>query len=306
MTANQGGHSIEVLRGPEYGYAMIRHDMPAKRAIIFVHGFNGDPVSTWLRFQELVDELATDHPSFQLSDLFFYKYASFSTDIPAQSDRLLQFIRTVFPVPKPALIAHAAATHSETSDAHSSATRASRYENLALVGHSMGSVLIREVVVTLLSKYGFDQLDETRLTADERAIGSADVFLFAPSHLGFSPTGAAGFFYEFIQNTPMLNTFCKPALKSLPIHKDLESQSAFLKELRRRTELVARAFPWATALRPISAFGDDEHIVEIQRYDCDPASVIVPGQNHQSVCKPTKDYQFPLRFVNGSATTTTA
>ena len=77
MTANQGGHSIEVLRGPEYGYAMIRHDMPAKRAIIFVHGFNGDPVSTWLRFQELVDELATDHPSFQLSDLFFYKYASF-------------------------------------------------------------------------------------------------------------------------------------------------------------------------------------------------------------------------------------
>ena len=96
-------HEIEVLKGT--GYAMIqRGGAPSNRAMILVHGFNGDPVGTWLRFQELVDELAPEHPAFRTTDLFFYKYASFSTNIPAEADRLLQFIRTVFPMPQPDLI----------------------------------------------------------------------------------------------------------------------------------------------------------------------------------------------------------
>ena len=170
----------------------------------------------------------------------------------------------------------------------------------------MGCVLIREAIVTLLGKYGVDQPDVSRLTESDRAIGSAAIFFFAPAHLGFAPTGTAGFFYEFIQSTPILKLFCEPALKSSAIHKDLKPQSAFLKDLRKRTERLTKVFPWATALRAASAFGSDERIVQIERYDCDRANEFVPEQTHQSICKPTKDYQFPLRFVNGSASSTTA
>ena len=53
------------------------------------------------------------------------------------------------------------------------------------------------------------------------------------------------------------------------------------------------------ALRADIMYGAEEHVIHIERFDCDPAFAVEKDQSHKSICKPTITYQVPLEFVYG-------
>lgn len=75
-------------------------DQPSvNTAVVFVHGFLGNPRTTWINFQGLVDEFAVECPWWPNSDLFFFKYDSVGSAIQTASERLSRYLEGIYPAP---------------------------------------------------------------------------------------------------------------------------------------------------------------------------------------------------------------
>jgi len=245
-------------------------------------------------------------------DLYFYDYQTTSANILIQSSRLRNFIENTFPKPNVDPFLHpVVASALGRNDTLLQLT--SGYDALFLVGHSLGGVIIRQMVVELASilqgqmkQLAFAQAQakaasggaDIALEAHLRPVLASSVRLFAPGLFGFEPTNLAGFIYHFAKAIPMLNHFLRVAASSNAVFKELAMGSSRLAELRRRTEDIARTEEWR-ALRANMLFGSDEEIVYMERYDCDPEIGIVESRDHTSVCKPTPAYRTPLEFAYG-------
>ena len=121
----------------------------AETAIIFVHGFNGDPTGTWLQFQFLVDEAPAFAPLFAGCDLYFYSYDSLRENAAVNASRLASFVKRVYPEPDfpGAYMMSDAMRQFIPLPADSGKGIRRSYRKLVLVGHSLGGVLIRQLIV---------------------------------------------------------------------------------------------------------------------------------------------------------------
>jgi hypothetical protein len=99
-------HHLVWLQHPPRAYASLSDNPVKDVAVIFVHGFGGESVGTWLLFQLLSDSLPDAFPEWKRCDLFFYDYDStnIETLLQVHADRLLEFVRTIFPKPAGDLI----------------------------------------------------------------------------------------------------------------------------------------------------------------------------------------------------------
>src|SRR5713226_8217620 len=72
---------------------------PGRKAIVFVHGYGGDSISTWSEF----DRLCLGRPEFDSYDLMFYGYDGLRSELIASSTLFYEFLSWLFDAPVSAI-----------------------------------------------------------------------------------------------------------------------------------------------------------------------------------------------------------
>src|ERR1035437_24883 len=144
-------HHVHYLEAFPGSFVLIAPTKQTTRAVVFVHGFGGDSCGTWSHFQMLIDELDEFRAWFSTTDLFFFQYKSVWERIDSSVDRVLRFLDAMVPRPEEEhfLVVLNPILSEETIEmVRLSALPASRvYEELILVGHSEGGVVIRKAIL---------------------------------------------------------------------------------------------------------------------------------------------------------------
>jgi pimeloyl-ACP methyl ester carboxylesterase len=253
-----------------------------RRLIVFLHGFNGG-IDSWRDFQEIEE----DDSWWTSSDLVFFEYDSLKLGVQGVADSFRRHIRDFFPFPsKEGTILDGFQVRDDVSTA---------YEELILVGHSLGGLVLRRALADELQA----SLDATSTDASASAILRAKLRLFSPASEGFRPSAALGMI-----KASALWPVARMFLARSPSYADLQPESPIIVNTRKRTEkfvLVDRT-PGSDSLRANILWASPDEIVITERYDSDYTQESAAGQNHSSVCKPTAHYEAPRKFVKtGSA-----
>lgn len=253
----------------------------ARRLIVFVHGWGGGAYDSWGDF----DDPPADDPWWQESDLVFVEYPSRGETVLAAADRVRHHLSAFYPRPyRGMLVLGDLAVREDTS---------SPYEELILVGHSMGGLVLRRVLIDELEEWQFQGSHlETR-----PGVLDASLRLFSPASAGFIPRGRLGIAFAAI---PALDRFLRAGVG----YTDLQPTSAVIRETRRRTERHDTRVGDASALAGHLLWANPEEIVITEKYDTDAISRTVdPSLHpigkvvHEEVCKPRVGYDLPYRFV---------
>ena len=263
-------------------YALLSCSTEPVRAVVFVHGWGGSPVSTWSRFQEVVDKATAKDVLawWREADLYFYRYESRRFSIAEHAESFLRFLDQVFPVPSaipPACEARAISVN---------------YSELYLVGHSLGGVVLRESILDRAAKAAAPG----RPSKASTALLKGNLRLFAPTMHGAKPSGWLGLAYHLLREIREFEPWVKAAMESQTIIRQLRSDSDKIKRLRTRTEDLARSTSHPALIASV-VYGEDEHIVERDKFELDEIEPPVRGRDHRSICKPDDHYPHPLRFV---------
>jgi hypothetical protein len=299
------------LQGSEKGFALLARK-PPESAVVFVHGFGvlgfgGNPTTTWVDFEHLVDELGEQRAGWSRCDLFFYGYRSHNQTAPLGED-LARFISTVAARNERLILGIEFALPSSSekmygSPLHLSLGRGTEpYRNLFLVGHSTGAVVIREAVRLKLKEITARGHDLTAWFSAalrpgdpeyvDRLIARALLRFFAPAHLGVMAAGLLG----AASSLPPIEKIVDAYLRSSPLYQNLRPGSPTLVDLRKETETLYEKHK-IQALKALLLFGEKEDVVFIGGYCHDEQLPTEKGHNHTSICKPTRQYVKPLEFV---------
>jgi hypothetical protein len=249
-------------------FALLSNDRDAKRLVVFVHGFGGHPSTTWGDFPIVIGA----EKSWARTDAIFYAYshASKLDSIQNNTADFLRFLQLVYPTLR---VLH---------DSDGELVRT--YDELILVGHSEGGVLIREAVSKVVSA------PLHRL----KSIVNSRLSLFAPAHFGFSPVGITG----ALLTLGLIGAIKRFAVALSPAATEME-EKVYLEGLRDIIKFQYGADPSIKALSAHVLYGRDEKTV-VRMYmpqDCchDPE----PERDHTGICKPTFAYLRPLQIVDG-------
>ncbi|MBB4112747.1 pimeloyl-ACP methyl ester carboxylesterase [Rhizobium sp. BK226] len=233
-------------------------ETPAETLVIFVHGFMGNSINTWHQFPIMISR-----KEFSDCDVVFFGHSGGRRPIVASIAQLFGLIDGIWN--RPAAQAH---FPKDRSTNHG-------YERIVLCGHSLGCVLIRDVLLKAADQ-------------DKAWAAKADMILFAPAHNGASELVvlAESFFYTGVA---LLQRPANLAIKFLyPAIEQLRPNSQYLTDLRRRSEGRIAAGPRRAAVAKMVVHGEDDKVIEFTApfvSDPDPP-IFISGAGHKSVCKP--------------------
>jgi pimeloyl-ACP methyl ester carboxylesterase len=274
---------------PGYGqsYALLSNNSKIDRAAIFVHGFGGKPTSTWVDFHRLADEYCPEYPWWSTSDMFFYSYESLGTPIRHNAELLGDFVGRVW--------------LDEWRDNFSIHSRR-HYEDMILVGHSEGAVIIRRLILDRYEaikqavKAAHPTMEDNTLkTRMLEALGSDSLLtshlrLFAPACRGTNFSSWVGFMTS-------LSHFLAAIASSSLVRNELRPDSPVLESLKTGTEKAHSDFPELSSLFTRPLFGVPDQIVISDSYAGEMLLWDV-GYDHFAVCKPNYTHKRPLEFVD--------
>jgi hypothetical protein len=244
-------HRTAFIRNYPGSFVMSAPSVPPTTAFVFVHGFGGNALTTWAHIQELVDT-PTYAKTFEAADLFFYDYESTRHRVPFASDALNSFLTQILE------------------------DRSAPYSALYTVGHSLGAVVIRQLMLELVRGAAHSPYAPLLVAASP--------LLFAPAHFGFRHALAA---LLIVESIPVLSQLTAIWLLTRgEVYGDVQEGSVVLSELKEQT-----ADFWTTqpvpALQAQLVWGKEEQIVHVLDYKHDVRVALRPGHDHFSVCKPT-------------------
>lgn len=133
--------------------------VPNRKAMIFIHGFGGDPLATWANFHTLLPI----KPEFSAHDVFFYGYDGLWAELISSATIFECFLNTMLTNPLPVINNNLPASGKRDSSFS--------YDHVLLVGHSLGAVIARWAL--LPSKPEKKDWE-----------GKVSLVLFAPAHKG--------------------------------------------------------------------------------------------------------------------------
>ena len=292
------------LKGIGGSFALLSYKPPAA-AVIFVHGFFGDPRTTWVDFEHLVEQA----PNWSECDLFFYAYRSRNQIVPL-AEKFEEFLTAIASAKEQGVISPG--FFAPSSQGHAlfgtpTYFRENRgtepYNYLILVGHSTGAIIIREVLRRKITHLAESKGDlgawmqtgkEKKEDADfpDRMALRSSLRFFAPAHLGVLAAGKLG----IARSLPIIGKITSAYLRSNPLYQNLRHDSPTILELKKATEELWKQYKFE-ALKASSLFGTNEEIVFIGGYSHDEVSPTERGHDHISICKPRPDYVKPLEFV---------
>ena len=294
-------HWIDLIEFAD-SYALLSDHPATDTAVVFVHGFMGDPLTTWTDFQSLVDTFQERFTWWRRSDLYFFGYRSVTEQIMFSAHDFAHFVKHIFPNPPQDLFTFPARGSWGVVWPPDLLVRDPLpYSKLVLSGHSEGAILIRKFVLDEVRKFANDSVLSARVgttaqtaaqsahSVGSAAARSASIRLFTPASFGGSPSGLPG----IVTQLPGI----KQTLECFPGYRNLVLDKSILEGLRTDTTRLAEQYPDSGALRAQVLWGRDEAIVASWEYMHDTSMEVVDGKTHTSVCKPTIDYLRPLEFV---------
>ena len=259
-----------------------------KRAVIFVHGFAGSAKTTFADFLSLVDDDETADRWWESADLYFYHYHldSIFRKVPENKIRLANFIDQIYPEPPQQMFAAGAAVLRNDF----------KYEDLVLVGHSEGGLLLRKVIVDVadsderIENYKFGlRFGQTAAEPEPRGLEKASMRLFAPAIGGESVTGILG----LLCNLPVISLVPKLAGAKVTMNAQATSVSVPRSATDEYTDYLKMP-----CFRAHILWADRDQIVVAEKYRRDSECRNRPlGSSHTSVCKPKRNYLLPIKFV---------
>lgn len=245
-------------------------------AIVFLHGFNGGAVTTWLDFPELLAR----NVNARGSDLFFIGYQSTREQIPASATRFRGLLKALGTSPATDVVNPSIPPGATYRD------RTFAYARIIVCAHSQGAVVARRAL-----------LDARRLPKGAPWLERVRLVLFAPAHKGarilalLSATiGVIGSKFAALSESAL--QFRYPPLQ------DLDQQSATLKALEQETIAALSGAPTALdCLRAYVLHGSGDNVVHMDGFADDYPMALYDGATHISVCKPRGDLTMPLDFL---------
>jgi pimeloyl-ACP methyl ester carboxylesterase len=256
-----------------------------KRAVVFIHGFNGSARGTWADFLSLVDDPAASSDWWEIADLFFFHYQwdSIFRQLTNNTLKIFKFIKAIFPYPE--IIGRAHAYRSEAFE----------YEELILVGHSEGGLLLRKVIVEAAERdasilsFVRSAKHAQQIQPSAEGMLKAKMRLFAPALGGDMQSGLVG----VLASLPVV----AHALSSSAAKKGMDQGSPSVTEARRRTDRYAEDI-WFDCFRAHILWAEKDAIINSEKYSEDKqCHNFPPGSDHINICKPNLNYSLPLAFV---------
>lgn len=213
---------------------------------------------------------------FEESDILFVNYKSLKNNVKSVSYELRTELRKFYPTPyRPAINSFFPAREDTES----------QYEEIVLVGHSLGGLILRATIV---------QIEENE---PDNPLLEAKMRLFSPAFSGFKPSGILKFLTTLEFGDRLLEV-----IKCFSVMEDLLMNSRIINTVRNKTVQSAQRSPGTPALHPDIAWASNEFVVLCEKYETDPNDHYISNTNHLSVCKPKKDsFLEPFDFVkNGN------
>lgn len=262
-----------------FSHALGKHALvstaPAKRLIVFVHGWRGDAITTWGEFAKPPADEWWD-----VSDLLFVDYDSTKESVVATADRIRARLKDFYPIPHERMLMHDGIAVRAAWD--------EPYEELVVVGHSLGGLVARRALVDALDEWKAKAFD----TALRPAILDAALRLFSPASAGFLPRGVLGALHA-----APLWWVADMFLRKGGAYLDLQPGSATITSTKEWTEAYGVGDKRAGALAASLLWANPEKVVATERYATDAQTRTADGTHHASVCKPTAEYSLPYHFV---------
>jgi pimeloyl-ACP methyl ester carboxylesterase len=269
---------ISVLSlGPGYNqqsYALWSR-RPVKKAVVFIHGYRGDALTTWAQFQNLIPEV----PEFSGCDFLFYGHDGLWGTTAASAALFYSYLKLLFGHPLslsiPSIGDVAARPNGFT------------YDKVILAAHSLGAVISRWVLL-----HAHDD--------KQKWLNRIAMVLYAPAHKGakvsqlISELGAGDGTISTILRLMGLG-----AKHASPLIDELKEGGTDLQLLLDETNKALAAGGGSSLIARKVVIAERERIVVNRRFAQDPwPAATFAGTNHFSICKPTKDFLFPLECLS--------
>lgn len=258
-------HKIALKLKPEdkadQTWVMWAHH-PVQKAVVFVHGYMGNAVSTWSQFEYLLPT----RPKAKDYDIFFYGYNCHNSNTIAQGRFLCEFLRQLFSPP------------ADRDQWNLPQTRNNpfpldyKYKEVLLVGHSIGAIVCRRALL-MARDLKYDWMNKTRMV------------LFAPAHNGAL---ISAFIKEIGSPSRCIRWFS-------PLIDEVAPGSQSITQLKNETaSAVNQGANYLKATKVIIA--EVELVVSnLQFTGVDPVPAVpYRGTTHFSVCKPNTNFTYPV------------
>jgi alpha-beta hydrolase superfamily lysophospholipase len=264
--------AMRTLKGnqkPDRDVQVLFAVQPNHKALLFIHGFNGNAIKTWSDFHELLPECSTCSGH----DVYFYGYDGLRAEMNSSAAIFRVFLHRLFEETKKLL----------TTNLPRSAQRQDNfeYDELVIVAHSLGAVISRRAL-----------LDATKEHSDW--VARTKLVLYAPAHKGAYVADLA---VESVSSFWFLKLFAAGVRFKSPLIDELRKESPMLKKLLEDTQAATKdpANRHLVAKRVILA--EYDNIVTNEAFGDDPPPYSIPDTTHTTVCKPTRDFLDPLTHL---------
>lgn len=257
------------MQRPDKDVQVLFATRPNRKALLFIHGFSGDAVTTWSDFHQLLPH----RPTCTSRDLIFYGYDGLRAEMHASAALFRAFLDR--------LLAHT--PYFLTENLPPSARRADDfgYDEVTIIAHSLGAVIARRAL-----------LDATR--SDSAWVSKIKLVLFAPAHRGAKVADLA---LEAASSFPFLRFFGIAARFQSPLIDALKPGSLMLEVLLRETETATRDGANAHLVAAKVVIAEYEKIVQNDSFGGDPPPDTILGTTHTSVCKPRREFLEPILML---------
>lgn len=258
----------------------ILSDDPAVRAcIVFVHGFGGHAVQTWLDFPALLPE----EGQCAQYDVLFFGYDGLFDTADFSAANLRDFLSALLNAPATKVL--------NPSRPQGAAERVAtfQYDRIILCAHSLGAVVTRRAVLDLA------QTSESNVDAMQRL----RLQFFAPAHKG---AHIIEFGEQVLAAIPLpfpIDGLAAAAIKmKFPALHDLEVGCQTLADLEAATRTLLQTNPARyNFLRAHVLHGQKDRVVAHTPFGQDHPQQFVRGHDHRTVCKPTGTFRAPLELL---------
>jgi pimeloyl-ACP methyl ester carboxylesterase len=246
--------------GDESKSRIILSRNPSGSAAVFVHGYGGNAIATWTKFDSL---LPSESPC-SGHDLVFYGYDGLRSEAVASGSLFLEFLEGLFSNGAE-LINRLLPTLVQRSEDF-------RYNKIIVVAHSLGAVVSRWALVAA-HETGRPWANNLKLV------------LFAPAHRGANVVKIA---LQAATGFQLMQVLSAVARFRSPLIDELAPDSDVLNELQERVDnLVGPSGDHCLLARAVF-IAEREHVVKNLPFSRDPFPIAIADTDHFSVCKPQR------------------
>lgn len=233
---------------------------PSGTLVVFVHGFIGNAVTTWIQFPLMLFRAEAKD-----NDYLFFGHNGGRSQIQAVVGLLSEAIEKLWVNPK-----SFGSFPQERVDFH--------FGRIVICAHSMGCVVARDAVVAAAE-------------SGKPWAKHVSLVMFAPAHKGVFDSLLLA--EKFLNLRGMVGQWPMAAFHHIyPVVKDLRPNSKYLRLLESRTDaLCAHPEFGPSVLAKAVICGEHDKTVEQDQFSKDPYPARSLPKNHITVCKPT-----PLLF----------